>query len=145
MRGLSDHFCLFAHGEDFDVDRYVASSSFQFDEVWHRGDQRPVCVESAYVTSGVRKFIGDGTKLPIAEQEQRAISFLSENREAVRALADIPGAEYRILGLQHFTAVGNGSPLGFAFGPSSQLMRLVLDLKIQLTFYVTLGWDEEAV
>jgi hypothetical protein len=146
MRGLSDYFALLVHGEDFDVERYLASSrALQFGEVWHRGDQRPVCRESAYVTSGGRKLLGDGTRAPIAEQERVAINFLMENQEAVRGLADIPGAAYRTLGLEYFTQVGNGSPLGFAFGPSSQLMKLALELRIQLTFYVTLGWSEEAV
>jgi hypothetical protein len=143
MNPTRDYFALFVHGEDFDVDAYLASSALVFDDVWHKGEQRPVCVESAYETSGVRKYLGDATALSVEEQDRLAVDFALGNQEQLRRLFSFPGAAYRTLGLQRPFKVGDGT-LGFTIGPSARLMWLALDLRFEISYYVTVEPQDDA-
>jgi hypothetical protein len=146
VKSLRDYFALFVHGDGFDVDDYLSSASLVFDEIWRKGEQRPVCVDSGYETSGVRKYLGDATRLSIEEQDRIAVDFVEANRQQLRHLFAYPGAKYRLLGLQHPFKVDDGT-LGFAIGPSARLMSLALDLGFEITYYVTVEppSDDEGV
>jgi hypothetical protein len=66
-----NEFRLFAHGVEFDVDAFLASTTLRPDYVWRRGDQRRyACVESRHPTSGLVLVLGDGQKVPLFEQEK---------------------------------------------------------------------------
>ena len=96
-----NNFTLFAHGDEFDVDAFLASTTLRPDYVWWRGDQRRyACVESKHPTSGIEFVLGDGRTLPLSEQERIAIAYLKEHRDQLRALAQFPGAACFILGIQ---------------------------------------------
>lgn len=144
---IVSEFRVFAHGETFDVDAFLATTTLRPDYVWRCGDQqRHSCMESKHETSGVEFVLGDGTQLPLGEQEKIAIEYLSANREALKTLAGYPGVTTFVLGLQYYMELYPGD-IGFCMGPSALLMWHALDVGIELTFYVTLDrrreWDTE--
>src|ERR1700758_3293389 len=121
---IVNEFRIFAHGDAFDVDSFLATTRLRPDFVWRRGDQRRyACVESKHETSGVEFTLGDGWTLPFREQERTAIEYLKAHREELRLLGKYPGVETFILGLQYVCKL-NESILGFCQGVSTPLMRL---------------------
>jgi hypothetical protein len=58
---------IFAHGERFDVDAFLARATLKPDFVWRR---------NAPLTSGIESFLGDGRKLKLRNQENIAIAYL---------------------------------------------------------------------
>lgn len=140
-------FGLFAHGEAFDVDAFLASTTLRPDYVWRRGDQRRYsCVESRHPTSGIEIVLGDGLTVPFLEQEGIAVAYLKAHRDELRALARFPGMERFVLGLQYYTEL-KGNVIGFCLGPSAWLMWHCLDIGVEPTYYVTLDrrreWEAE--
>jgi hypothetical protein len=137
-----NEFRLFAHGVDFDPESFLASTSLQFDGVWHKGESGRNHPKS----SGVFKVLGDGQKVSIFEQEKIAIEYLSANQEALKALAKYPGVTTFILGLQYHIELEPGT-IGFCMGPSASLMWHCLDIGVSPTFYVSLDrrreWESE--
>jgi hypothetical protein len=133
-----NHFVLFAHGRDFDVDAFLATTPLAFDKIWRRGEIASACagVEHRYETSGVEVCLGDGTTLPLREQEHVACAFLRGNREPLRALAAFAGADHRFLRLQHRFEIGSGV-VGMTVGPPSCLMRALLETAF-VPLYLTL-------
>jgi hypothetical protein len=124
-----NEFGLFAHGEAFDADAYLAETKLRIDYVWRRGDQRRYsCVEIA---------LGDGRAVPYFEQGEIAIDYLKSHRDELRALAKFPGVETFILGLQYHVQIGE-STIGFSIGPSPLLMWHALDIGVRPTYYVSL-------
>lgn len=128
-----NHFGIFAHGESFDPDAFLAATTLRFDEVWHRGDRRP----GHPASNGVRKVLGDGLTIPLHEQERIATDYIVANRDGLKALAQAPGVTTFILGLQYHIVLDE-STVGFCMGPSAGLMSRALDIGIEPTFYVTL-------
>jgi hypothetical protein len=138
-----NEFRLFAHGEAFDVDAFLAKTTLRPDRVWRRGDQRRyACVESKHPTSGVEFFLGDGWVVPLPDQEAMAIAYLKARRDELRALAQFPGVETFILGFQYVCEL-DGGLLGFCLGPSAQLMWHALDTGVQPNYYVMLDRRRE--
>ena len=133
-----NEFRLFAHGVAFDSDAYLAEAPLKFDGGWHKGEAGNDHPKS----SGVFKVLGDGRTVPLFEQEQIAIEFLSANREALKALATYPGVTTFILGLQYHIKLDE-STIGFCVGPSSQLMSHALDVGLEPIYYVTLDRRHE--
>jgi hypothetical protein len=131
-----NEFRLFAHGEAFDVDAFLASTTLRPEYIWRRGDQRRyACVESRHPTSGAEFVLGDG--LPFLEQEGIAVAYLKAHRDELRALARFPGVDTFILGLQYPKAL-ESNVIGFCLGPSAQLMWHCLDVGCEPVYYVTL-------
>jgi len=128
-----NHFGLFAHGESFDPDAFLAATTLRFDEVWHKGDKGRGHPRS----NGVRKILGDGITTPLHEQERIAIDYIVANRDGLKALARAPGVAAFILGLQYHIVLDE-STVGFCMGPSAGLMSRALDIGIEPIFYVTL-------
>jgi len=132
-----NEFKLFAHGDNFDVDAFLAATTLKADDVWRRGDQRRnACVESKHEASGVEFVLGDGCALSLLDQENVAIDYLKAHRDELKALAIFPGVQTFILGL-HYVYKLNLSMLGFCIGPSPSLMWLCLDIGIDPDYYVT--------
>jgi len=133
-----NHFVLFAHGRDFDVDAFLATTPLRFDKVWRRGELASACggVEHRYETAGVEVKLGDGATLPLREQEHVACEFLRRNRDPLRALTSFAGADHRFLRLQHRFEIGSGV-VGMSVGPPSCLMRALLDTGF-VPLYLTL-------
>lgn len=133
-----NEFRLFAHGEAFDVDAFLASTALRPNYVWRRGDQRSFsCVESHHPTSGVQFVLGDGLTVTFEEQECIAIAYLKVHREELRALARLPGVDTFVLGLQ-YRAAFESNVIGFCLRPSAQLMWHCLDVGCEPIYYVTL-------
>jgi hypothetical protein len=142
-----NHFTLFAHGEAFDVDAFLATTTLSPDFVWRRGDQRRyACVESRHPTSGVEIVLGDGLSVPYWKQEEIAISYLKEHRDPLLALAQFPGAEVFILGIQYVVET-DPATVGFCVEPSAPLVLHARDIGARLNYYVTLDrrreWERE--
>lgn len=131
-RGVNE-FRIFAHGEDFDIDAYLATTQLQFDRIWRKGENGNDHPKS----NGIAKVLGDGHQVSLYDQETIAIAYLSANSDALKALGQFPGVTTFILGLQYNIALG-ASTLGFCMGPSAELMWHVLDIGIDLNFYVVL-------
>ena len=134
-----NHFTLFAHGDDFDVDAYLRTTKLTFDKVWRRGDLRGCSdfIQDKHPTSGVEKALGCGWEIPIYEQDQIATDFLEANEEALKHLAQFPGVDTFILGL-HRRVDLTSSVCGFCMSASPRLMYVSLRIGIDLTFYVRL-------
>ena len=138
-----NEFQIFAHGEEFDVDAFLATTTLRPSYVWRRGDQkRYACGESSHPTSGIEFFLGDGQQTPLFEQERIAIEYLSENREALTALARYPGVATFILRLQFHMDL-DVATIAFCVRPSPRLMWNVLDVGMELDFCVTLDRERE--
>jgi Domain of unknown function (DUF4279) len=132
-----NHFSIFGHGEKLNVDEFLARSSLRPDYVWRQGDQRRyACVESKHETSGVEFVLGDGWEVPFQEQEDIAIAYLKAHRDELRMLAEFPGVETFILGLQYICKLHEGL-LGLCAGPSLQLMWHALDIGVHPNYYVS--------
>ena len=127
-----NEFQIFALGDAFDPDAYLASAPLKFDGLWRKGESGRNHPKS----SGVFKTLGDGLTIPLLEQELIAIEYLKENREALKALARHPQVTHFSLGL-HYKVPG-ANVLGFCMGPSTRLMQLCVDINISPTYYVTL-------
>ena len=132
-----NHFRLFAHGPAFDPDAYLATTSLKFDGVWHKGEVQPNHPKS----SGVFKVLGDGSTVPIFEQEQIAIDYLTTNREALKMLAREPGITTFVLGLQ-YTVKLEEAVISLTVSPSIPLMSVALDIGIAPTYYVILEREQ---
>ena len=140
---MKNFFTLFAHGDTFDVDEYLKTTSLEFDHVWHRGDQkRYACVEAPHETSGVEVVLGNGHVLTLREQQRIAVEFLSNHCDQLRNLARFPGVGTFILGF-HYEVELDDSLLGFCLSPTVQLMRHALDVGIEPTFYIVLDRSHE--
>ena len=136
-------FHIIAHGEEFDVDAYLARATLRPDFVWRRGDQRrQACVESRHETSGVEFDLGDGLSIPLWEQERIAIAYVKEHRDELSALGQFPGARVFILSLQYHFELAPAT-IGFWVDPSAPLMRHCLDIGIHLTYHVRLDRRRE--
>lgn len=136
---IRNEFRIFAHGEAFDVDAFLATTTLRPEYVWHRGDQRRyACVESKHPTSGVEFIPGDGRVVPFLEQEQIAITYIQAHRDELQALAGYPGVQTFILGLQYICELDE-SLIGFCIGASHRLMRHALDVGVEPNYYVGLN------
>lgn len=131
-----NEFKLMVHGYDFDVDAFLKTTSLTFDEIWRRGDPR-TGPSDKYPTSGVTKYLGDGWKVSLHEQDQIAAAFLESNEEGLKHLAQFPGADTVILGL-HYCSEIHPSAIGFCISASARLMSVSLRFGIELCFYVDL-------
>lgn len=132
-------FTLFAHGIHFDVDAYLKVTSLSFNKVWRRGDLRgnPEFIQDQHQTSGVLIVLGSGLELPIDDQDRIAVGFLEAHEEALKHLAQYPGADYFILGLHNRVEL-TPDLRGFSMSASPRLMAVALRIGIDLTFYVDL-------
>jgi hypothetical protein len=135
-----NEFRLFAHGETFDLDAYLASTTLKFDGVWHKGESGHEHPKS----SGVFKVLGDGRTVLIVEQELIAIDYLTANREALKVLAREPGVTTFILGLQYHIELEEGT-IGFCLLPSARLMSLAIEIGIEPAYYVTIDSRKETI
>jgi hypothetical protein len=134
-----NHFTLFAHGENFDVDKYLHATPLRFDKLWRRGDLRgcPGFMQDVHPTSGIEKQLGPGWELPYWEQDEIASRFLEANEDELRRLGQFPGVDTFILGL-HYRIELTPNTCGFCMSASPKLMELAIRLGIDLTFYVDL-------
>ena len=132
-----NEFRIFAHGETFDVDAFLAATTLHPDRIWHRGDERHDWLDSRYSSSGVEFMLGDGRVVPLSEQERMAIAYLEAHRDELRRLGEFPGADTFILGLQYVSEFDE-SLVGFSMGPSLLLMRHSLDIGIRPHYYAIL-------
>lgn len=123
---FSERFHIFAHGETYDVDAFLASSTLHSDFVWHRGP---------HSTSGIEIFLGDGRKIRLVDQTEIAMAYLQTHRDELKALARFPGVDAFILGL---VWICKPTTTGFCLGPSFQLMQHGLDIGIRPRYYGTI-------
>ena len=141
---IRNEFRIFAHGQSFDVDAFVGMTSLRPDYVWRRGDQRRyACIESKHPTSGVEFVLGDGRVVPVLDQEQIAFNYIEEHRHELRTLAQFPGVETFILGIQYICELDEGI-IGFCLAPSRRLMQHALDVGIEPNYYVGLNRPNES-
>ncbi len=133
-----NEFRLFAHGEHFDPDAFLASRPLVFDGVWHKGEQ---CHDQPK-TSGVYKVLGNGHELSLSEQETIAVAYLSANRKALKTLAQVRDVTTFILGL-HYNHRISPQTVGFCMGLSEELMWHCLDIGISPTIYVSVNRGRE--
>jgi len=117
---------IFAHGETFDVDAFLADSTLHPDYVWRREPPN---------TSGIEFLLGDGRAIRPAAQEELAMSYLASHRQELKKLRCFPGVEYLILGLVRICPV---EATGIAVTPSVKLLQQADELGIVSTYYVTI-------
>lgn len=72
---------IIAHGEKFDVDAFLASSTLRPHFVWR---------SEAPLTSGVEFLLGDGRQIRLPDQEEIAVAYLKAHRDELRALGQFP-------------------------------------------------------
>jgi hypothetical protein len=124
---FSERFHIFALGETFDVDAFLARSSLRPDFVWRQMGNGP--------TNGLEILLGDVDRTTLQQQEEIAVNYLSAHRDELRCLASFPGVEALNLGLVY--RVGPNQ-LGVCLGPSRALMISALDSGVRPNYYVTI-------
>ena len=124
---FQQRFHIFAHGEKFDVDRFLAESSLRPDFEWRRDPP---------LTSGVEFLLGDGRAMRLVDQENAALIYLKAHRNDLRAIAGFSGIEGFILGLVYIAKLGGGVT-GVALDWDRELMVAALDVGITPIHYVT--------
>ena len=124
---FSERFHIFALGEKFDVDAFLATSKLRPDFVWKRKGNGP--------TNGLELLLGDSHALPLPQQEKIAIAYLETHREELRALTKSPGLESLNLGLVYRLPL---DATGICVGPSGKLMWHALDAGVIPLYYGTL-------
>jgi hypothetical protein len=123
---FSERLHIFAHGEAFDVDAYLAASKLRPHYVWRR---------KSPLTSGIELMLGDRRKIRPADQEQLAAAFLKAHQQEPMELRGIAGVESLILGLVYICSV---EATGIAVSPSPQLIRQADEIGIVPIYYVTI-------
>lgn len=118
---------IFAQGEAFDVDAFLANSTLRPDFVWRR---------EAPTSSGVEFFLGDGRAIRLRDQENIAITYLSTHHDELRAVAAFPGVDAFILGLVYIAKLEEGVS-GVALDWPRELMLSALDVGITPAHYIT--------
>ena len=91
---------LRASGPEFDVDRFVASSNWQIDKVFHRGEAQRATARpngSKSEESGLNVLVSDADFHQFAEQLQDAVEFLTDSAAEVRRLVTFPGVTAVVL------------------------------------------------
>lgn len=141
MESELNSFRIFAHGEAFDVDAFLASTQLPVDRSWRHGDPLPgarygvdVHPNFGYKSNGVAVNLGDGRTLSLKQQEQIATAFLTKYGDELRSLGRFPGIGAFIIGIQLRAPVSPGE--GFSVGPSPQLMRESLSVGVELVYYI---------
>lgn len=125
------YFEIFAHGESFDPDAFLRTTTLKCDGKWYKGQYGSNHPES----SGVNIRLGDGGTLELDEQEQIALEFLKANREALKHLSGFPGVTTFILGIEVDIEVAPNI-VCTSFGVSPHLAWQALDVGIELVFYL---------
>lgn len=124
---FSERFHIFALGEAFDVDAFLAQSVLRPDFVWRQMGNGP--------TNGLELLLGDAEIRKLPEQEKIATEYLREHREELNALAHFPGVEAVNLGLVYRVPP---NATGFCVGPSRALMFNALESGVSPKYYVTI-------
>ena len=135
-------FHITAHGEEFDVDAFLATTTLRPNLVWRRGDQRSVCFESRNPNSGIQLSLVDGLSVSLWDQEKIALAYLQNHQEELRALRRFPGVQSLILSLNYFFKL-DPRMVGFWVDPCRPLMRHCLDFGVHLTNHVRLDRRSE--
>jgi hypothetical protein len=132
---MTNNFCIYALGQDFDVDAYRTHSAMSPSRIWYRGQPKSTCTDIVFPTSGIHYDIGDGRRVPYPEQEDLAIDFLAQHQDELKRLGKFPGVSYFNLGLElHRQMPCN--PVGFTVSSSPRLMRHALEIGCRVTHYV---------
>jgi hypothetical protein len=136
-------FAIYASGDDFDVDSFLASSSLVPTRVSRRGELLggSNSTNSRYANSSLAVELGNGRAVSIPEQESVAIVFLQQHRQELRSLAQFPGVTSLRLGLQYHT-VAERNLRGFAMYTSSSLMWHLLDVGCELSHFVSVDYSD---
>lgn len=124
---FSERFHIFALGESFDVDAFLANSPLRPDFIWRRMRNGP--------TNGFEILLGDAQKATMPEQEKIAVTYLTEHRDELLALANFPGVEALNLGLVYDVPL---HATGFCLGPPRALMIAALNSGVRPNYYGTL-------
>jgi hypothetical protein len=118
---------IFALGESFDVDAFLAQSTLCPSFVWRKMGNGP--------TNGLELLLDDRESIKLPEQEKIAIDYMREHREELRLLATFPGVEALNLGLVYRVTP---NVTGCCLGPSRALMFHALDSGVRPNYYVTI-------
>jgi hypothetical protein len=84
---------LRAHGSDFDVDGYLASSPFQPCAVFHRGEPRSPTSARLCDTNGFNLVVSDGGGNRVPVQIRDAATFVAAHRVELARRVAWPGVE----------------------------------------------------
>ena len=87
---------LRAHGEDFDVDAFVAASRLKVCAVWRRGEPVFAALQPngrKHQRSGVNVLASDADFNDFPRQVEEALGFLLDRADEVRRLCAWPGVE----------------------------------------------------
>ena len=81
---------LRVRGPSVDVDSFLAGTTLQADQVWHKGEKTRRRFAD---TSGFSVLVSSSKDDSLAEQMEGAIQFLTANRETLRRLSEDPTLE----------------------------------------------------
>lgn len=130
-------FHLFAHGEAFDPDAFLAVSPLRPDRVWRRGEPKRGYegIEGlpGHETGGVEFVLGDGRAILYPAQEEIALAFITAHRDELKVLGDFPGADHFTL-MFHYEREFDGDMVSGCVGASRRLMWHTLDIGCRLDF-----------
>jgi hypothetical protein len=127
----TNHFEIFAHGAEFDVDAYCKSSKMRFDKTWHVGEKN-------YRSNGVLKSLGDGTCLSVEQQVRTALKTCIKHQAELRRLSSFHGVSAAILGLQHLKEL-TSNQITMTLSTPSELTRVAQNIGFTVVHYVSIG------
>jgi hypothetical protein len=86
---------LRATGHDFQVAKFLETSTFAPCNVFHKGECK--AKNSVWKGSGITVVVSDATGDDLAQQVQDAIEFVRENQKELSRLRSFDGLEYMLL------------------------------------------------
>lgn len=143
-----NQFKILAHGENFDVDLFLSTTTLRPSSVWHKGQSSPDHRQP--LTSGFDVILGDGKALDVFAQQRIAIDYIQSNLDVLKSLGECPGMEPYIVFIQQRMDI-TLAVVGFCTTLSKELLTLTTAIKMDAMTYVDLnrldrqecGWPPE--
>lgn len=131
-----NQFKILAHGENFDVDLFLSTTTLRPSCVWHKGQSSPGHRQP--LTSGFDIVLGDGKALDVYAQQRIAIEYIQNNLDALKSLGESPGMEHYIVFIHQRMDI-TLAVVGLFTTLSRELLKLTTAIKMDATTYVDLN------
>lgn len=130
-----NQFKIIAHGENFDVDAFLAGVSLSPSKLWHKGDV--LYGHKERDTSGFEIALGDGETLDNWSQQKIASEFIMANFQDLKSCGNCHGMQHYKLFIQEQVEI-TPDVCGIFTRLAPELLKLTILVKMEAVTYVQL-------